>query len=162
MLPERMFLHEVCTLLLSARDSRGRKVLPVMRKEAAKHDHRPHDHRPRYTAGLGWRADNLPQMPPGNACRFRFCFLHMVPHEASCKQGSRCAYPCQAVWPGKSLCSTLLQKSHSGRGFVLPVVRETAAGKTKAPTKAPPEGYRNGLQAAREAGQAIYRKDRCR
>lgn len=34
--------------------------------------------------------------------------------------------------------------------------------KTKAPTKAPPEGYRNGLQAAREAGQAIYRKDRCR
>ena len=34
--------------------------------------------------------------------------------------------------------------------------------KPKPPTKAPPEGYRNGLQAAREAGQAVCRKECCR
>lgn len=157
MLPERMFLHEVCTLLLSARDPGRRKVLPVMRKETTQPEHRPG-----CTAGMGWRAYNVPQMPPGNPCRHGFCFLRMVPHEASCKTGSCRAYPCQAVWPGKSLCSRLLQKSHPGRGLVLPVVRETAAGKTKAPTKTPPEGHRDGLQVAGKACKAVCRKEHCR
>ena len=155
MLPERMFFHEVHTL--QARDPGRRKVLPVMRKEAAKHDHRPG-----CTAGMGWRAHNVPQMPPGNTCRYGFCFLCMVPHEASCKAGSCRAYSSKTIWPGKGMCPGLLQKSYSGGSTVLPVVREATTGKTKAPAKAPPEGHRDGLQVAGKARKAVCRKERCR